>query len=177
MLQRTRVSSVLPVWQSFADRYPEPGHVLALGYEKLDELTAPIGLRWRVPLIWQLASILSERGSVPRKRDELMTLPGVGEYVASALLSLHTNRRAVIVDANIVRWICRLSGDSCDGETRRKKWLINLAESLTPATTFKDYNYGALDLTMTICKTRPDCRVCPLLELCVYGRHKRHGNH
>ncbi len=60
------------------------------------------------------------------------------------------------------------------GETRRKKWLIELAD-LTPEYNVKDFNYAALDLTMTVCVPgTPHCDECPIgAGLCVYGKGKR----
>jgi len=88
-------------------------------------------------------------------------------------LSFHGGKNAVIIDANVVRWICRLVDRQCDAETRRKKWLIELAKKLTPDRRVKDYNYAVLDFTMEICVKKPLCEVCPLgAKLCAYGRKK-----
>ncbi len=73
----------------------------------------------------------------------------------------------MIIDANVVRVICRLVGEPYDGETRRKRWLMDLAERLTPERTFRDYNYALLDLAMVVClPAAPRCRACPLAAVC-----------
>ncbi|MBQ2644295.1 hypothetical protein IJG14_01815 [bacterium] len=114
-----------------------------------------------------LAKILSEK-SVPESKEELIKLPGVGEYVASAYLSLHQNKRAVIIDSNVVRLYGRFFGFETDGETRRKKWFIDLANKLTPKRNFYLYNYSLLDFPRNICTQKPNCTKCILKLKCIY---------
>ena len=100
-------------------------------------------------------------------------LPGVGGYVAAATAALHGGNRAAIVDSNIVRLLCRLTGNTYGGETRRKRWLLDLADQLTPEVEFRAYGYAAIDLSMTVCRPRqPSCPDCPLVDLCVTGRDR-----
>ena len=133
----------------------------------LDELLAPLGLRWRLDLIRKLARELSKR-DVPGQTSELEELTAVGRYMAAAHSSLHRNGRGVIIDANLFRWICRLTGVEPGPETRREQWMAEMADWLTPKTVFRDYNYAVLDLSMTICVTRPECNICPVLKFCNY---------
>lgn len=114
--------------------------------------------------------LYESNGRIPRTVEELMCLSGVGTYVASAWLSFHGGRRSTIIDANVVRWLCRLLDQPMDGETRRKKWLIELADSFTPTLGYKEYNYAVLDFTMQICTTRPLCTQCPIgAKYCKFG--------
>ena len=172
MLQRTRAASVAPVWQEFADKYPTPEDCASAPPGEPEELIERLGLAWRAPLLRSLAQVLSEPGAPPDGHAALQGLPGVGDYAAAAYRSLHAGRRAVIVDANVVRWICRMTGDDWDGETRRKRWLRELSAELTPRTTFRDYNYGVLDLTMTVCGRNPKCKECPVVTMCKTGSER-----
>ena len=169
MLQRTRAASVTPVWEEFAAQFPTPTVCSSAPAGKPEALLERLGLSWRAPLVRKLAQDLSEPGGPPLNSVALKSLPGVGDYAAAAFRSLHAGRRDVIVDANVVRWICRMTGDSWDGETRRKRWLRDLAEELTPKTTFRSYNYGILDLTMTLCGRNPQCHQCPVASMCKTG--------
>jgi A/G-specific adenine glycosylase len=121
-----------------------------------------------VDLIRKLARELSDR-DVPAQISELEKLPAIGRYVAAAHSSLHRNHRGVIIDANVVRWICRLIGVEPRPETRRERWMTDMADGLTPKKVFRDYNYAVLDLSMTICTTRPKCNMCPVIKFCNYG--------
>ena len=167
LLSRTRASSVIPVWTEFSRRYPNPEDLVDEVDSTLLELLAPLGLRWRIRLIKSLAATLYDT-AVPTDLADLQKLPAVGTYVAAAHMSLYRNRRAVIVDVNIVRWICRLTGVNRKPDMRRNRWLNEIADELTPKTSFKDYNYAVLDLTMTLCTSRPKCAECPVSGFCNY---------
>ncbi len=171
LLQRTRADNVVPVYELLIARYADISALHRANEKTVAKLMYPLGLHWRIPLMVKLLRALADRdGQVPCDLDEMVSLPGVGPYAASATLSLHCGRRYPIIDANVVRWICRLIGAEMDGETRRKRWLLELAERLTPARSWRVYNYGILDFTMEICVKRPRCRECPLgSKLCAYG--------
>jgi len=165
MLQRTSALQVLPVYIQFSSRFPSPDSYLANdGYK----VFAQLGLHWREAMLRPLAESLVING-FPRNREALESLPGVGDYIASAMLSLHMNVRATIIDANVVRLLGRAWGFEWDGETRRKQWLRRIADTLTPARDFRSYNYAVLDLTRAVCTKTPKCLQCPLRRLCHYA--------
>ena len=172
LLQRTRARNVEPVYRAFVARFPNARNLKSATLQEIETLIYPLGLRWRASLLLQLCEYLAaHEGRVPDARAELLQLPAVGPYVASAMLSLHLNRRAVLIDANVVRWLCRLVDRPMDGETRRKTWLIELAEAVTPPRRAREFNYALLDFTMQICATRPQCARCPIgPKLCQHGR-------
>ena len=171
MLQRTRADQVVPTFNQFRVRYPGP---VALGHASKEELTGlvePLGLRWRGRLLYQLGQEIARLGgALPMDQPALEALPGVGPYAAAATLSLHANRRAVLIDSNFVRVLCRLVGATYDGETRRERWLRDLAEALTPPRAHRAYNYAVLDLAALVCLPRtPKCDECPILKWCATG--------
>lgn len=171
MLQRTRASQASSVFKELDGRYrtaEEFGHASSA---ELDELFAPLGLHWRIELMHEFARHAGRsKGRLSRSEQTLQQLPGVGPYAAAAALSLHAGYRAVIVDANVVRVLSRLVGMPFDGETRRKKWLRELADRLTPQEHFTEYNYALIDLAMTVCsQSTPKCPQCPLREQCATG--------
>lgn len=172
LLQRTRAKTAVRVYRQFVERYPEARDLGEAPLEEVKELVYPLGLSWRAPLIKELGRELAELGGVPPESlEELKSLSGVGDYAAAAYLGFHGGHRAVIVDANVVRWICRMLDADYDGETRRKKWLRQTADRLTPETGWREYNYAVLDFTMQICGKKPLCTECPVgPSLCRYGR-------
>ncbi len=174
LLLRTRADQAASVFESFQRHYPDARSLGDAPEDHLSELIASLGLRWRRPLFVQLARVIAERdGDIPTTVNELRELPGVGSYVAAATAALHAGNRAAIVDANIVRLLCRLTGREYDGETRRKRWLLDLADRLTPEFEFRAYGYATLDLSMTVCRPRqPSCPECPLVDLCITGQDR-----
>lgn len=174
LLQRTRAGNVVPVYLEFVERFPEPKDLGSAGEEEILDTIRSLGLHWRAPLLKRLGEELSQKESVPDSFDELKKLPGVGTYVASAWLSFHGDERAILIDANIVRWICRVLGRQYDGETRREKWVRDLLDRITPEEEHRTFNYALLDFTMNVCRSSgPRCEECPIgADLCVYGAEK-----
>jgi len=169
LLQRTRATQVLPVYESLRRRFPTPVQMLRSGKRGVRSLTRRVGLHARGETLLELARIF-ERSGPPSDRDELRRVTGVGAYTAAAWFSLHRGRRESIVDSNVFRWLGRMLGRPYQRDPRSVHWVTDLAQVLTPRKVFRDYNYAVLDFTMTICTPRdPSCARCPLLTLCSFG--------
>ena len=168
MLQRTRAEQVLRAYTEFISKYDTPsdyvGDSSALTFSSL-------GLKWREKTFRRLAEELS-KADIPSDSEKLLTLPGVGDYIASAFRSLHLGIRDYIIDSNVVRLYGRYFGFQTHGETRRKKWFIHLADKLTPKNKFKEYNYGLIDFTRDLCRLRPRCSICVLSRKCYYHQNR-----
>lgn len=171
MLLRTRADQVVGAFVAFDAQYSTPAEFGNASEQDLRALLAPLGLRWRVPLLLRLAQEIGRcDGQLPLERTELESFPGVGQYAAAATLSLHAGIPAVLIDSNTVRVIARLLGKSFDGETRRKGWLRAAADQLTPRDGNREFNYALLDLAASVCRSRrPRCGECPLRQWCVTG--------
>lgn len=172
LLQRTKANNVIPVYQDFVKRFPTPESLALATETEIESVIYPLGLRWRIPLLKKLGEqLILLNGKLPQNVEDLRKLSGVGAYVAAAWAGFHANVRAVIIDANVVRWLCRLFDMPVDGETRRKKWLIELADRFTPEYNSKVYNYAVLDFSMEICTPVPECTLCPIGErFCLYRK-------
>jgi A/G-specific adenine glycosylase len=164
LLQRTNADQVLTVYQDFANKYKTADQFI----KSPENIFLYLGLNWRYDIFVKLCHRLKIIKTIPETKEALLELPGIGEYVASAFLSLYMYKRESIIDSNIVRIYGRYFGFATDGETRRKKWFIELADKLTPEKKFKEYNYGLLDFTRIICKRKPDCMNCILNKKCFY---------
>jgi len=161
MLQRTKAEQVLPAYLSFCNTYQSPRDYISSSPSPFISL----GLHWRSDTFKKLADILA-RQKIPLDKSQLLQLPGIGDYIASAFLSLHAGIRAPIIDSNIVRLYGRFFGFPTDGETRRKSWFIELTGRITPKRSFKDFNYAVIDLTRMVCKPKPLCSQCILAKKC-----------
>ncbi|OFW62427.1 MAG: hypothetical protein A2Z35_03235 [Actinobacteria bacterium RBG_19FT_COMBO_36_27] len=164
MLQRTNANQVLPVYKEFCKKYKKPEDLLKC---KRERLFKKLGLHWREKQIIKLAKYLTGK-DIPKSKANLLKLPAVGNYITSAYRSLHLEIRDVLIDSNIVRIFGRYFGFETDGETRRKKWFIQLAGKLTPKRKFREYNYALLDFSRIICKPKPKCQLCFLSKKCKY---------
>ncbi len=171
LLQRTRASQVQSVYLELRQKFPTAESLAASGTQGVRALTDRLGLHWRGPLLVEVAKRVALRGGRPPETlEELRKLPGVGGYTAGAWLSLHRGRRMPIIDANVCRWLSRVTGLPYNRDPRHVRWVKDLAGRLTPRRAFRAYNYAILDFTMTICIPRnPQCPVCPLRPDCLYG--------
>ncbi|CAM2010726.1 hypothetical protein [Acanthopleuribacter pedis] len=172
LLQRTKADQVAAVYPAFKKRFPTVRAFVDGGDMAVDWLASRLGLRSRCRFLWEAAVAIETRGGHPPEDvDELMQMRGVGQYIASAWLSLHRNQRALIADANVARWLSRMTGLPYNRDPRGKKWVYQLCEDLTPEDAFKAFNYAVLDFTMTVCVPKqPLCTPCVLQGLCNFGK-------
>ena len=120
--------------------------------------------------LFHIARLLCERheGEVPDDWDALRRLPGVGDYIASAVLCFAFGRDATLLDTNTSRIARRMIGNPKAG-----KWEIRLAlQRLSrPGGPNRDWNFGLLDLGALICtSTQSRCSECPIRFRCSTGR-------
>jgi A/G-specific adenine glycosylase len=90
MLRRTKADQVVPVYEQFFKEIPDVQTLATSTQETLEKILYPLGLRWRVPSFINMAREIVEKyhSRIPDNREGLSSLPGVGEYVAGAVLSI-----------------------------------------------------------------------------------------
>jgi DNA (cytosine-5)-methyltransferase 1 len=167
-LHRTRADQVAPVFEALLDLAPTPQNMVANGDAALETMKS-LGLRWRAENVIKVAEALVELfdGEVPDNDLELRMLPGVGDYVAQAVLCFGFGRRAVLIDTNTVRIVSRLNGRD---DTRRWQLRLDLYGMAGVRGPDAQFNYAMLDLGALVCKAgRPQCDECPLQSRCVTG--------
>lgn len=171
LLQRTRANSVIGVYRSFINRFPEPIDLALTDKSEVKKIISPLGLNWRAKVIHDLGNALHDREQLPETYEELIKLPGIGDYVASTFLSFHLNKYSILLDTNTVRFSARINGQKYDGETRRKKWVKSYLEELTPPRAHRKFNFSLLDFSMLVCKpSKPLCIDCPFSnQYCQYS--------
>jgi A/G-specific adenine glycosylase len=171
MLQRTKADQVERVYRQFFKRFKSPKDVVRADSSAVRRMLVPLGLRWRISKFRGVAHAINKRfqGKVPRTRDELLTLPGVGQYVAGAVLSVAFGRREWIVDANVVRVYRRFFGIKTSKEGRRDRLVVDLAKQYSDTDRPRDANLALLDFAAMICISgKPRCIICPLRSKCVF---------
>lgn len=171
MLQRTRAEQVLPVYNDFVLRFNSPETFFSHLLESDENIFEKLGLKWRHQVFKKTVAHILEFG-IPQTREEFAIIPGIGDYITSAVLSFHMGIREAIIDCNIIRLYGRFYGFRFNNETRRTKWFKILADSLTPARKFKEFNYGALDYSMKICSVKPNCSNCFISKRCKYNTYE-----
>jgi A/G-specific adenine glycosylase len=171
MLQQTQVKTVLRYFPTWMKRFPTLGSLAAA--DEADVLHAFQGLGYysRARRLQQAARAVVERhgGRMPSSRDELLELPGIGEYSAGAVLSIAFGAREPLVDGNVVRVLTRIFGLRGDpGRAPLKARLWSLARELVPEQRPGDFNQALMELGATVCTPRtPRCDECPVAKACV----------
>lgn len=171
MLRRTKADQVVPVYNQFVREFPDIGTLAETGQAALERILYPLGLKWRVPAFAAMAREVCEKYQfrIPDNRMELTSLPGVGEYVAGAVLSIAYGKREWLVDSNIVRIFRRYFGIKTSKEGRRDKHVIEIARIYASGRDPGRATMAILDITALVCKPgKPDCEKCPLRESCHY---------
>lgn len=175
MLQRTKAEQVVPVFLNALERYPTPVDLAEAPLSELKVLLQPLGLSWRHPKFKEMAIELVNRfkGKVPESRKLLTSLPGVGDYVAGAVLSIAFNKPEWVVDANIVRLFWRYFDVKTSSEGRRDRHVIELANRYASGRRPKSATLAILDHAALVCIPRsPRCYSCPLRKGCKYYQDK-----
>ncbi|MBI5646313.1 MAG: A/G-specific adenine glycosylase [Ignavibacteriae bacterium] len=170
MLQQTQVARVLPVFDAWMERFPDPAALAAASKRDVLLAWAGLGYNRRALHLHEAARILTleHAGRVPDDIEALRRLPGVGRYTAHALACFAFRKRAAVVDVNVRRIFSRLSvrrSDRHDLMQEKDSW--TLAELWLPARAYYDWNQALMDLGAMVCTaSSPSCGECPLRGVC-----------
>ncbi len=169
MLHRTRAEQVAPVYEAFIKKYPLINALADADEEEIKTVTQHLGLHWRSAHFIKAAKYVIDNfdGEFPDKREKLLEIPGVGDYVAGAILTVCFNKPVHVVDSNIARFINRFYNLNLNGEIRRKKKIIEKAKELFNTDKPGTFLFAILDFTYKVCKPqKPDCINCVLNSSC-----------
>ncbi|RLG76710.1 MAG: hypothetical protein DRO12_04090, partial [Thermoprotei archaeon] len=120
----------------------------------------------RAKQLKQLAEVIIKKysGKIPDKWEDLVALPGVGIYLAGAVLSLGYGKKAPVLDSNVIRLLSRLTGI----KAKRHEDYLKLLWELIPDKEHDYFNYGLIDLGALVCHYKQSrCGSCPLKDFCV----------
>jgi len=171
MLRRTKADQVKAVYNRLFAEYPDVETMAKAGNKELEQILYPLGLKWRTPAFGLVAREVKEKYQckIPEAREELTTLPGVGEYVAGAVLSIAYGKNEWIVDSSIVRLFRRYFGIKTSKEGRRDKPVVEIAKAYVSGKDPRKANLALLDFAALICLPRdPRCTQCPVSAACHY---------
>ena len=171
MLRRTQARQVVPVYEDFLRHYPTAQALASATAKDVERLLRPLGLPWRIPAFQQMAQcIITEyRGKVPRDRAALLSLSGVGEYVADAVLCFAYNEPVALLDTNTVRVAGRYFGFPVHAESRRRAPVKRAVACLVDPHKPRASNLALLDLAATVCRPKqPRCECCPVAAGCAW---------
>lgn len=165
MSQQTQVHRVIPKWERFMDRFPTPRQCAEASLGEVLELWQGLGYPRRARDLHRSAQIIADRGDFPDRLDDLLVLPGVGDYTARAVLAFAFGVDVAVVDTNVGRVLARVTGERLTPRRVRQT-----ADALVPSGDAWLWNQAMMDLGGTVCVARrPDCAACPVGEWCAWN--------
>lgn len=178
MLQQTPVVRVEPVWRAWMSRWPSPSALAKSATGDAIHAWGRLGYPRRALRLHAAAVAIVGRhhGDVPRNRDELLALPGVGTYTAAAVSSFAFGARVAVVDTNVRRVLARIIGGAAQAGPSLSRAEMDLATALLPAEqdAARTWNAAVMEVGALVCSARaPRCADCPVEDLCVWRRAGR----
>lgn len=172
LLQRTPAERVETILDKFFAKYPNPRALSRASENELKSDIETLGLQnRRVTMLRNLAFYLVEKhgGRVPEAISDLLNIPGVGIYVANAILCFSIGKIVPLIDTNIARVLGRVFGLKVSKDPSSDRHLWAFARRILPKTRIKQFNWALIDLGSLICRPRdPLCHKCPLCDVCTY---------
>ena len=170
MLQQTQVSTVIPYFERFMERFPDLAALAKAPLEDVLALWSGLGYYARARNLHHAALLCREQhdGHLPESLDALTALPGIGRSTAGAIMALGFGERAPILDGNVKRVLARYHAiEGWPGKTAVLRRLWALSEYETPYKDVPAYTQAIMDLGATVCTRRqPACGQCPLAAGC-----------
>ena len=170
MLQQTQVATAIPYYRRFMDRYPRIRQLAEADVQDVLKVWEGLGYYARARNLHLAAQRLQEHanGNIPTDISAFKKLPGVGDYIASAVLSIAFDRPYAVVDGNVKRVLARLF--LIDAPVNKpsayaifKGYCSRIFDARQPGT----FNQALMELGALICRPRsPGCDHCPLASLC-----------
>jgi len=171
MLQQTPVTRVLPAWQAWMARWPEPSTLADDAPGEAIRMWGRLGYPRRALRLHQCAVTVTERhgGKVPADHAALLALPGIGSYTAAAVASFAFGARHAVVDTNVRRVLARAVSGAAQAAPTLTGAEARVATDLVPddASVAARWAVASMELGALVCTARaPRCGDCPVADRC-----------
>lgn len=164
MLQQTSVARVMPKYEAFLEAFPTPRDLAQAPLGDALRLWTGLGYPRRCRNLRSTAAVLHEKyeGHMPNTLEELLELPGIGQYTARAVLAFAHRMDVAVVDVNVSRVLSRL-----EGVPMKARALQQFADELIPEGLAWEWNQVMMDFGARHCTVRlPLCGSCPVRGQC-----------
>ena len=178
MLQQTRIEAVISYYQRFMRELPDISSLANVSEDKLLKLWEGLGYYNRARNLKKAAIMIMEEydGVFPTTYSEIVKLPGIGEYTASAIASICFEEREVTVDGNVMRIFTRFWNDNSNiSKDSTRKMIRRKLQEVIPDDA-GSFNEGLMELGEVICLPNgiPKCSICPLRDACLSFQNKNY---
>lgn len=170
MLQQTRVAAVIPYYEKFLERFPDIRTLAAASQEEVLRLWSGLGYYSRARNLQKAAQqiVAQHGGQFPTNIEDVLELPGIGNYTAAAILSIGFGEKHAVLDGNVARVLARLG--AIRGDLRApQRWreLQEIASARLDPKSPGDWNQAMMELGATLCMPKsPQCLLCPVNQFC-----------
>ncbi|HEX5149867.1 MAG TPA: hypothetical protein VFW07_00380 [Parafilimonas sp.] len=171
LLQRTKAETIAKFYPSFIKEFPNWKSLVNADTKRIEEYLKPIGLYTQRSIrLKNLAlEMVKRKGKLPKKREELESIPFVGQYIANAIELVIFNKSSPLVDVNMARVLERFFGPRQLADIRYDPYLQQLSYKIVEHESAKEMNWAVLDFAASICKAKnPLHEICPLKNKCTY---------
>lgn len=171
MLQQTRVDTVIPYYYRFIGRFPTVQALAGADEEAYLKLWEGLGYYSRVRNLIKGAKYVVEHhgGILPKNREELLKIPGIGPYTAAAILSIAYGQQVAAVDGNLMRVYARTNALEVrpDDEAAKRECAAYLQSHMDEENA-QHFNQALMDIGELVClpNGEPHCNLCPFQGLC-----------
>ena len=168
MLQQTQVTTVIPFFNRFIKNLPSIEFLAKVNEKKIIKLWEGLGYYSRAKNLKKTAKAIIKNfdGKLPDNFDDLITLPGIGNYTANAILAIAFNKPYIPLDGNIERVLKRYLYLKKDKEIQKDN-LIQKKIIFGTSLRSSDYAQALMELGALICKPyKPICYQCPISKNC-----------
>ena len=168
MLQQTQVVTVIPYFNRFINKIPNLKKLSKMPDRELIKLWEGLGYYSRVRNLKKTAKIIISKyhGEIPNNYEDLISLPGIGNYTANAILAIAFNKSYIPLDGNIERVLKRYLYLRKDKEIQKDN-LIEKKSIFGISSRASDYAQALMELGAMICKPKnPECSGCPISKNC-----------
>lgn len=170
MLQQTQVKTVIPYYLKFMATYPAVQDLAQEDLEPILKVWEGLGYYARARNLHKAAQIVVRdmNGQVPDNFTSFLSLPGVGDYIASAVQSIAFGGVHAVVDGNVKRVLARLFClDTPVNQGNAHKTFKSMATRLLDESDPGNFNQAIMELGALVCTPKsPDCNHCPLAGNC-----------
>ena len=168
MLQQTQVATVIPYFNRFINNIPDLETLASFDNKKLFKLWEGLGYYSRVRNLKKAAqSIIKDfNKKLPDNFLDLKSLPGIGDYTASAILAIAFNKPLIPLDGNIERVLKRYLHLKKENQIQKKN-LTEQKKVFGISKRSSDYAQALMELGALVCKpNNPFCNQCPISKKC-----------
>jgi len=168
MLQQTQVATVIPYFNRFIKNIPDLETLASFEDRKLIKLWEGLGYYSRVRNLKKAAQFVIKnfKKKIPDNYLDLKSLPGIGDYTASAISAIAFNKPIIPLDGNVERVLKRYLYLKSERQIQKEN-LIKRKKVLGTSSRSSDYAQALMELGALVCKpNNPICEKCPISKNC-----------